>query len=335
MKCPKCGNETDISSGVKFCTFCGARLVQDERDVRFGSNAPVTESNPIEKEPEETVTKVTAPKKAVQKETGLKYTRPESKNTDNRIMIGIGAVVVLLIILIVLILFKKPSGTTTIVTNNGQNNPETALTQKESEKGGADSNLSGQSDQTAVAEGIEEAATEDVAADTAAEEAETESSVDEYAIHRYDFIVEDITWTDALNECIKRGGHLARINSSEEFYTLIDQIERLHLANVKFWIGGSRESAYEYRWVFNDSTTGSYPLVYGDERLDRDPQYLGFWLENEPSYYDDDVDSLETKMNMIYIKSKEKWVWNDVPDDVLAIAPFYSGSIGYICEYDD
>ena len=39
-------------------------------------------------------------------------------------------------------------------------------------------------------------------------------------------------------------------------------------------------------------------------------------------------------MNMFYMKKTDKWVWNDAPDDVLEVASFYSGTIGYICEYE-
>lgn len=34
------------------------------------------------------------------------------------------------------------------------------------------------------------------------------------------------------------------------------------------------------------------------------------------------------------LSSSGQWVWNDVPDDILSVASFYSGKIGYICEYE-
>lgn len=29
------------------------------------------------------------------------------------------------------------------------------------------------------------------------------------------------------------------------------------------------------------------------------------------------------------------WEWNDVPDDIIAVVPYYHGKIGYIVEYEE
>ena len=38
-------------------------------------------------------------------------------------------------------------------------------------------------------------------------------------------------------------------------------------------------------------------------------------------------------MMMFYKTDQERWVWNDVAEDLLSEAPFYEGRIAYICEY--
>lgn len=35
-------------------------------------------------------------------------------------------------------------------------------------------------------------------------------------------------------------------------------------------------------------------------------------------------------MNMFYVSKEECWVWNDVPDDLIAVAEFYSGTVPFV-----
>ncbi len=35
-------------------------------------------------------------------------------------------------------------------------------------------------------------------------------------------------------------------------------------------------------------------------------------------------------MNMFYVSKEERWVWNDVPDDLIAVAEFYSGTVLFV-----
>ena len=68
--------------------------------------------------------------------------------------------------------------------------------------------------------------------------------------------------------------------------------------------------------------------------LNQEP-YISYWLTGEPSFYDNSLLQDEMYMNMFYVSKEERWVWNDVPDDLIAVAEFYSGTVGYICEYED
>lgn len=157
---------------------------------------------------------------------------------------------------------------------------------------------------------------------------------DDVGVHTYELIVSDVTWTEAYEQCLRMGGHLVRINSEEESNAILNQIYLENKGNIKFWIGGYRDENDNYRWVYNDSYEDRYPLVLGDVMIDSDSMYRSYWLDGEPSLYDDATESEEDRMNMFYIKSLDRWVWNDVPDDVLSVASFYSGSMGYICEYE-
>ena len=39
-------------------------------------------------------------------------------------------------------------------------------------------------------------------------------------------------------------------------------------------------------------------------------------------------------MNLYFFKDENRWVWNDVPNDTIAVVPSYSGKVGYIVEYE-
>ena len=56
------------------------------------------------------------------------------------------------------------------------------------------------------------------------------------------------------------------------------------------------------------------------------------WLENEPSFQDGDV--TEDAMAILYMKSANRWVLNDVANNPLETESYLSGKIAYICEYE-
>lgn len=153
--------------------------------------------------------------------------------------------------------------------------------------------------------------------------------IDDSVIHRYEVITADVTWEEAFQECINRGGYLCRINSNEEN----EVIKSLLNENNVRWIvylGGLRDSdSQDYHWIdenkqpFND-------VINADN-------YLQYWYSGEPSYIGNVNDEVvqECYMSIIYVSSLENWVWNDVNNDVLALAPnYYAGRLSYICEYE-
>ena len=160
----------------------------------------------------------------------------------------------------------------------------------------------------------------DAGADTGAESREAVAQ-DEGSVHTYEIIMADCSWADAYNDCLARGGYLVRINSQEEYEAVAAQIAAANQENGIFWIGGGRNDANTYRWQYEDGSV-SIESLNGE----------AYWLAGEPSLYDESTDTEETKMLMF--QGSAGWVWNDVPDDVLSVAPFYAGRLGYICEYE-
>lgn len=152
----------------------------------------------------------------------------------------------------------------------------------------------------------------------------------EYGIHTYELIVDDVTWTEAYNACLVRGGYLVRINSEEEYLEILEQIVHEDKRNIKFWLGGARSAAdvYEYRWIYEDGSSGS-------TILNEDEPYHSYWLDGEPSFRDGSNSQDEMYMDMFFVSKEGRWVWNDVPNDLIATVEYYSGTVGYICEYEN
>ena len=158
------------------------------------------------------------------------------------------------------------------------------------------------------------------------EEQETEEQ--EIVTYRYEFLVGDVTWYEAYEDCIARGGHLVTIESQEEFEILTEQLMDQKMERYLFWLGGMRLSeSREYRWVDEAGNMGEEPLCGSDAAV----EYQNCWLEGEPTYQSGE--SQERFMMMFYKTDQERWVWNDVAEDLLSEAPFYEGRIAYICEY--
>lgn len=144
--------------------------------------------------------------------------------------------------------------------------------------------------------------------------------------HRYELVVEDLTWTDAAAACEAKGGYLATITSFEEWERITEQIASEEKNNITFWVG-----ARDICWL-EPGIEGGYPMLALYNAL------FQFWLEGEPSYRglrEDGVEVDEEYVVLFYRSSDKCYYLNDVPDNILAAAPSYKGKVGYICEYSE
>ncbi len=154
------------------------------------------------------------------------------------------------------------------------------------------------------------------------------SSTPEEGIHRYEYCVEDCSWSQAFQQAKDKGGYLVHIDSREEFNYLTNEISQKGLNNIRFMLGGRRPTeSTSYFWV--DGSNNTYGAAINS------PEYWAYsaWMQGEPSLADGDI--LETCMCMFYSSDYGSWVLNDVPEDILAVVPDFSGTIGYIVEYED
>ncbi len=156
---------------------------------------------------------------------------------------------------------------------------------------------------------------------------QTSSGEMQEAAHRYEYYVEDCTWSQAFQKAQEKGGYLAHIDSREEFDSIVSEITQNGLTYTRFMLGGRRDiESTSYYWV--DESNCTYGSVLNS------PEYWTYsaWMSGEPSILDGDIP--ETCMCMFYSSDYGSWVLNDVPEDILGVVPDFSGKIGYIVEFD-
>ena len=160
-------------------------------------------------------------------------------------------------------------------------------------------------------------------------DAEPES--DDPGIHRYQVVIDDCSWEEAMYRCQEQGGYLARISSPEEYQYITDMLE--NYTNIHFYLGGRRDdTGTDYYWVNEENE------FIGDCLNSSDSFCMPYWYSGEPSYTDtgSGVDGavIENVMNLFYVSGT--WYLNDSSEDLAGNYPeLLGGKVGYIIEFEE
>lgn len=134
---------------------------------------------------------------------------------------------------------------------------------------------------------------------------------------RYELVKETVSWSEANQAAINKGGHLATITSESEMQQLSQMAEKAGLKYV--WLGGYTSVRYDE--AFGHWVTG--------ENFD----YTA-WYPGEPSRNDKDG---APEMYLMLWKVQDEWSWNDQRNDPAGETGIKSfiDATGYIIEYEN
>lgn len=224
---------------------------------------------------------------------------------------------------------KEDSGDTTSVTKTDEK--EETKTKDVTEKSSKDDNKNDKkSEDSLVAEKpgmpIEEA---EKLIKPAEVKPEVEVKKGVAANEKYMIIMDDVSFTEAMDDCKERGGHLLTIEDYDEYAKVIKFIYDNTADNCIFYLGGMRDKkSKEYHWVDAKGNSSSSIVLNNVSSYS-----AGAWAENEPGFVDNH-DNPELYMAMYYNSSEGRWVWCDVVNDLPGNANTYMGRTAYICEFE-
>lgn len=141
---------------------------------------------------------------------------------------------------------------------------------------------------------------------------------------RYQYVIDDCSWTEAFAKAKAAGGYLVRIDDKQEYTDILAKINAKGMTDVEFRIGARRDSdKKDYYWVdANNKTFG--------EKINADNYWASSeWAAGEPSFRWD-VNSEEFVL-ICFNSEENRWTWNDVADKVYSPG---QGKYGYIVEFD-
>ncbi|MEY8391610.1 BspA family leucine-rich repeat surface protein [Lachnospiraceae bacterium 45-W7] len=142
--------------------------------------------------------------------------------------------------------------------------------------------------------------------------------------HYYLMLYGNVTWKEAYDDCIARGGYLAQINSEKEWETITNAITENNHQNYHFYLGGRRSrTGTEYYWINEENEFEGNALNPGGTEWS-----ATHWMANEPSFFSDN----EEEMYMNLICYEGEFLFNDVAGD---ITKYYPDQIAYICEFGE
>lgn len=156
-----------------------------------------------------------------------------------------------------------------------------------------------------------------------------ETGTNSSANHRYELITQNVSWTEAQTICHEKGGYLATVTAPEERQAILELMKQEDKLDISFFVGYRAleevdNQLLENRWINADSSitlAGNLPNFWEYQAPDYNFVFSGFELQECGllKYY-------ETTDN-IYLFS--------APDNIIALLPEYTGTIGFVCEYDN
>ncbi len=139
----------------------------------------------------------------------------------------------------------------------------------------------------------------------------------------YQLIVSDVSWDVAFAMSSVKGGHLVKLDSTNEV-ELVIKLLSTHDTVQYVYTCGSRDNGEDYVWHNNPNN-----IVVDLEK------YNDYWYPNEPSFIDADTGKVENSLQ--FFKSKNKWYLVDNEKDLTSIQGgtlMGKGKIGYVVKFN-
>lgn len=340
MKCNRCGAELEI--GAEFCDNCGSRVDksalsenEQENDISYADNQSTVDEDSLNiKCISDDFQKDSYKSKAgaffQNIRLNLDHTMHKSKQAkkpldDSKIIPILAAAVAILSVVLILVLVLSLTKTGPFKQDNNMGlttdsvMAEAVMPVMEQQSEINEKSVAGT---TAETEGVMAEVKSDINVenDIIEEDYSVNDNTYQEGIHDYQVIEADCTWLDAYDRCIESGGHLVTFETDDEYDYVKDLLSNNSKGTV-YYIGGKYDNDGYYWIVPDNKSTGD--ILDGQE----------YWLPGEPSYVDENGIK-EEYMCMLYIKSDDKWGWNDIPNDVISVAANYKGILGYVCEFE-
>lgn len=325
MRCQKCGSEGGFG---KYCTSCGEELQSGKRCPVCGS--PLSHGD---------VCEYCGYGKGRQKQETEQEEDEPNKKADKKSKFLLLFLVVVILFCIMGIAFVLTSDFTGNQKKQSAFSGQSGISRTALVPSGEEEALTAQTEparteplqtetETKKAETEEKETEEKETEESETEEPETEKN--EEALHTYVLQKANCSWTEAMQKCRDMGGYLVRINSREEFDHIVSLIQEEGYEKIQFYIGMRREKGETAYYLTDENNE------LGGERMDHGKTAWceDIWLEGEPSYKDEGSGIEETCVSLFRYAETKEWVLNDIPDDLLSVAPAYKDKIGYICEIE-